>query len=133
MKRITSLVLVVAVLMALFVMPAAAVEIFPEAALKQAMKGAVVTVKETEDKGRDLTISGSTATLELQIENNKDYLYQWEYLSEDGEWMLIGGANGSVYPVNDLKSGKTYTFRCVMSLRTNRELVPSKIINVTVD
>lgn len=135
-RRITSFVLAAAAALALFAMPASAASdkrIFPIAAMKEAVKESIVTVKETEDEGRDLSIAGPTATLVLEIEDNTNYIYQWEYLDDYGQWQLVGGANGTVYPVNDLKSGKTYTFRCVVTTRHCLELVPSRIINVTVE
>mgnify|MGYP003623744074 FL=1 len=134
-NRILSSILAAVTAAALFVLPAAAAEkdVFPHTALAEAVKDSAIYVKESEDRGRDITLVGSKATLAIDVENNTDYLYQWEYLDEDGAWQLIGGANGSVYhPIDNLKSGKTYTIRCVLSLRNGRALLPSRLINVTV-
>lgn len=132
-NRILSFTLAAVTAAALFVLPATAAE-KKDVSLAQSAKECTIYVEESEDRGRDITLSGSKATLMLEIENNKDFLYQWEYLDEDGAWQLIGGANGSVYhPIDNLKSGKTYTIRCVLSLRNGRDLVPSKLINLIVE
>lgn len=135
-NRITSFLLAAVTASALFALPAMAAEadVFPYAEKVKTVKTGVVYVKESDDRGMNISIDGSKATLVFEIENNKDYVYQWEYLNEEGGWNLIGGANGSVYPIRNLKSGKTYTIRVTPTLRSNGQvIVPSKQINLTVE
>ena len=134
-NRITSCILAGATALSLFALPALAAEkdVFPETHLAAAVTDSAVYVKESADRGRDITVAGSQATLVLDIENHKDYLYQWEYLAEDGSWSLVGGGTASVYPVKNLKSGKTYTFRCIVSTAKGQIIVPTRLINVTME
>lgn len=134
-NRIISLLLAVVSVMLLALPALAAVDHFPIETKTKAIKTGQIYVKESEDRGRDITVKGPSVTLVFDVENNKDYVYQWEYLTEDGDWALIGGANGSVYaPIDNLKSGKTYTIRCVATLQSNgHQIVPSRLVNLIVE
>lgn len=94
---------------------------------------AVAGVVGVDGDSRIKTVTGSNFKLELKIDANDDYLYQWQWMDGEGYWHNVGGGNASVYDMAERSLEKgTYTFRCVVTSEYGLQMAPAQQITVIV-